>query len=118
MKAYKCYVNEETMKIDTIEFNVANKFDFSHDPVTNLCDEDDGHSISKHNSMEYVEELNKEIDSGEHSLLKCKECERYFLLPRTEKEWFTSRGLIVPKRCPKCRKKRKKPQRQLFFHAT
>lgn len=118
MKAYKNYVNEETMKIDTIEFDVDNEFDFSHDPVTNFCDSDNGHNVSRDTNMEYIEELNKEIESGEHSLLKCKDCERYFLLPRSEKEWFSSRGLIVPKRCPKCRSKRKKPQRQIFFHAT
>ena len=118
MKAYKTCVNEETMKIDTIEFDVNNEFDFSHDPVTNLCDADGGHSISRDTHTKYIKELNKEIESGEFSLLKCKDCERYFLLPRTEKEWFTSRNLVIPKRCPKCRNKRKKPQRQLFFHAT
>jgi hypothetical protein len=120
MKAYKTCVNEETMKIDIVEFDIDKKFDFSHDPVTNLCDSDGGqslHGINKDAKLESVERLNKEIESGELSLLKCKDCERYFLLPRTEKEWFTSRGLITPKRCPKCRGKRKKPQRQLFFHA-
>lgn len=118
MKAYKSFVNEETMKIDSIEFDIDNELDFSHDPVTNFCESDNGHSTSKSNTIEWVEELNKDIESGEQSLLKCKDCNRYFLLPRGENEWFKSRGLIIPKRCPKCRSKRKKPQRQLFFHAT
>ena len=108
MKAYKSYVNEEKMKIESIEFDIDNEFDFSHDPVTNFCESDNGHSISKANNAEWNEEVNKEIESGEFSLLKCKDCNRYFLLPRTEREWFISRGLTVPKRCTKCRKKKKR----------
>ena len=108
MKAYKNYVNEETMKIDIVEFDVDNEFDFSHDPVTNLYDSDNGHTIFAENKIEGTERLNAEIARGDYSLVKCKDCSRYFLLPKEEIEWFEDRGLVAPKRCPVCRKKKKK----------
>lgn len=108
MKAYKNYVNEETMKIDIVEFDIDYEFDFSHDPVTNLYDSDNGHTIHKDAKLEDLEKLNKEIEQGDFSLLKCKDCNRYFLLPKDEKEWFEERGLVAPKRCPACRRKKKK----------
>lgn len=106
MKAYKKCVNEETMKIDIVEFDIDNPFDFSHDPVTNLYDSDNSHSLEKE-IITYAESLNAKIDRGDYSLMKCKDCNRYFLLPKSEKEWFEERSLAVPKRCPRCRSKRR-----------
>jgi len=35
----------------------------------------------------------------------CIRCRQYFQLPEGEKQWFTQRGLCVPKRCKRCRGK-------------
>ena len=37
----------------------------------------------------------------------CKDCKKEFILSPQEKEFFLGRGLVLPKRCPECRKKRK-----------
>jgi hypothetical protein len=36
--------------------------------------------------------------------LACKDCGRDFTINEREREWFTSNGLAMPKRCPACRK--------------
>lgn len=37
----------------------------------------------------------------------CKDCKKEFILSPQEEDFFLSRGLALPKRCPACRKKRK-----------
>ena len=39
---------------------------------------------------------------------QCKECGAQFSISAKEQEWFESRSLALPKRCPECRKKRRK----------
>lgn len=41
-------------------------------------------------------------------LKTCKDCGKLFWLPYVEEAWFTARDMVPPKRCPSCRKKRKK----------
>ena len=36
----------------------------------------------------------------------CKDCGRYFNITNAEFNYFSSKGLDIPKRCPECRKKR------------
>lgn len=108
MKAFKMCYNEETGKVDYVEFEIKHEFDFSNDPVTNLVDTDDGHTCDNYHFFDDLEDINREIGQGETEVVKCKDCGRYFILPRSEKEWFEDRDLNVPRRCVPCRNKRKK----------
>ncbi len=108
MKAYKLFYNEETKLTDYVEFEIANEFDFSNDPKTNIAETDGGHNIFLENVQQDVEEINRDIKEGRMKILKCKECGRYFYLPKKEEEWFADRGMASPKRCQFCRGKRKK----------
>lgn len=40
---------------------------------------------------------------GRMDVKKCKQCGKYFMLGRAEKDWFEKRGLQQPKRCIGCR---------------
>ena len=40
--------------------------------------------------------------------LPCIDCEATFTFTRGEQYFFASKGLIEPKRCPKCREERKR----------
>ncbi len=106
MKAYKTFFNEETGKFDYIEFDIDHEFDFSHDPQTNFTESDNGHTCIKESFMEGLKKDNEKIESGEWKVLKCKDCGRYYVLPK-EEEWFVDRGLNPPKRCVSCRGKKK-----------
>ena len=49
-------------------------------------------------------EINKIIK--EYRPVCCKDCGRIFILPDYEAEWYTRKGLTLPKRCKPCRNKR------------
>jgi hypothetical protein len=40
-------------------------------------------------------------------VLECIDCQRNFTFTRGEQQYFASKGLSTPKRCPQCRLKRK-----------
>ena len=107
MKAYKLFYNDELCRFDLYEFEVKGEFDFSHDPKTNLYGEDFTHNCNKESVYEELHKLNKELEDGELEVARCKDCEMYFIIPADEKQWFEDRNLQIPKRCPKCRARRK-----------
>ena len=108
MKAYKWCYNEETKKLDYVEFFVKNKYDFSNDPVTNLTDADNGHTVCEMSFFSSLDAGNKKLESGIWKVFKCKDCGRYFIIDSDEEQWFQDRDLSLPKRCVKCRAKRRK----------
>ena len=108
MKARKLCYNEETKKMDYVEFDISNKLDFSNDPKTNYVESDDGHSIEPFVEFQrYLVGFNKEIELGETTIHKCIDCQRYFPITIGERRWFEDRDLKLPKRCVPCRKKKK-----------
>lgn len=107
MKAYKLFYNDELYRFDLYEFEVKGEYDFSHDPKTNLYGEDHIHSCDKESACEGLQKLNKQLEDGELEVAQCKDCEIYFIIPAKEKQWFADRDLQTPKRCPKCRARRK-----------
>lgn len=38
---------------------------------------------------------------------ECKDCGKTYEMTPTELRWYEEKNLIVPKRCPECRKARK-----------
>jgi hypothetical protein len=40
-------------------------------------------------------------------ILECVDCQRNFTFTRGEQQYFASKGLSTPKRCPQCRLQRK-----------
>jgi DNA-directed RNA polymerase subunit RPC12/RpoP len=40
----------------------------------------------------------------------CRDCGSTFELTKKEERFFTDKGLLIPKRCPDCRKKRRTAQ--------
>lgn len=55
---------------------------------------------------------NELIREGHWKIQACKDCGEYFVLSHPEMEWFTMRGMAVPRRCMACRKERKNEQRR------
>ena len=107
MKGYKILYNEETGSFYSKEFAMINESDFSHEPETNVYDYRNTHIIFEELNIELVEGLNQEIKDGELEVIKCKDCGNFFLIDKDEKEWYTNKGLNIPKRCGICRDNRK-----------
>lgn len=59
------------------------------------------HIVEGYDLAGAIREFNK-------TLMKCKECGKYFELTWSEKLFFEQKGLSIPKRCRPCRAKRKK----------
>lgn len=45
--------------------------------------------------------------------ISCKDCNKVFPMNRKEVQWYSRMGYPLPKRCPECRKKRRKEREQL-----
>lgn len=114
-KALSLIVNGEKF----IFMNDPNHED-SFDPVWSLHDIFDGKSLSEEKIKSKIKklfiletdpslnEMRDAITEFNTTLMKCKECGKYFELTWTEKMFFEQKGLAIPKRCKPCRDKRKK----------
>lgn len=40
-------------------------------------------------------------------IAKCVDCGNYYIIPKSEKKWFVTRGFRLPVRCRRCRLERK-----------
>ena len=107
IKAYKYYYNEKEKLVELLEFLVKDQCDFSNEPETNFAEGVNAHNINHENALLACHKFNDDIARGKLMIQKCKDCGIYFLITKDEKEWFESRNLFVPKRCCKCRIKRK-----------
>ena len=48
----------------------------------------------------------------------CRDCERPFVVSVTEQNWFRERRMSVPRRCPDCRRERRRALNYLASRAT
>ena len=55
-----------------------------------------------------LDNIREGLASINEDIIRCKDCGNYFLLGHNEKCWYADKGLIAPKRCPSCRKSKKK----------
>ena len=108
MKAYKIFYNEKTKLLDLMEFDISDEFDFSHDPDSNMDEENHSHCCVKESMEEDVNRLNEQIKSGSLQIRRCKDCGGYFSANEQFRHWYKYRGLDVPKRCGKCRELRRR----------
>ena len=103
------------------------KFIFINDPIHedlfdaiwSLHDIFDGKSLSEEEIKDSIKKLFilesdpdcnmmcDKIKEFNETLMKCKECGKYFELTWSEKLFFEQKGLSIPKRCRSCREKRK-----------
>jgi hypothetical protein len=123
----KFYTNITLAKALSLIVN-DEKFIFMNDPdhedsfdaVWSLHDIFDGKSLSEEKIKSKIKklfiletgpslnEMRDAITEFNTTLMKCKECGKYFELTWTEKMFFEQKGLAIPKRCKPCRDKRKK----------
>lgn len=50
-----------------------------------------------------AKDANKALESGEIFVYKCKDCGDWYCVTKNEKEWYSERGLFIPRRCYPCR---------------
>lgn len=93
MKGHRCYFDENEKRF---------KVEFSQSEAGGYSDEEYWNT-DLNNALISVENNNKQLQYFH----KCPDCNHYFWLLPQEMDWFTNRKLSMPKRCPKCRKKRK-----------
>ena len=55
-----------------------------------------------------LDNIREGLVSINEDIIRCKDCGNYFLLGHNEKCWYAAKGLVAPKRCPSCRKSKKK----------
>lgn len=112
MLAYKLRYDEDNKRFTAISFEVSNEYDFSNDPITNFVEWDHMHICGFQRAADAAEHLNNDIMLGKFELKQCKDCHRYFIITKSEIEWFNERGLVAPKRCTNCRAKNKKEKKE------
>lgn len=123
----KFYTNITLAKALSLIVN-AEKFIFINDPIHvnsfdaiwSLHDIFDGKSLSEEEikteikklfileSDPHLNEMRDAITEFNGTLMKCKECGKYFELTWSEKLFFEQKQLSIPKRCKPCRDKRKR----------
>ncbi len=62
--------------------------------------------MSKKNSAPEID-ARKNQDDAVRERRTCKDCGTCFIITIGEANWYESRGLKLPARCPSCRKKRR-----------
>ena len=106
-QAYKLFYNEETNQVDYKVFYLKHANDFSNEPETNFYEALHCHCVSVDSAIEASCSYTNAMHKGSVKLHKCKDCGIFFLTDCNEETWYKNRGLTLPKRCIKCRKKRK-----------
>ena len=104
---YRIFYNPELNQYQADESKVysdSEMDDFREKDNKNVC-ENDSFFEKKIYALDAVKERNQLIAQG--YLKICKDCGRRFWQDENEIEWFASRDLFPPKRCPSCRRKRK-----------
>ena len=107
MKIWYQYYNEETKQIDYAEHSVKD-IHGSWETPSNVdeykcqCYTEEAHAI------EGVKSCNEDLKWGKLHIHKCKDCGIYFYTTLDEERWFEYRDMYIPKRCSKCRTKRRK----------
>lgn len=107
MKIWYQYYNEDTAQIDYAEHSVKDihgswETPSNVDEYKYQCYTREAHAI------EGVKSCNKDLNSFALLIHKCKDCGIYFFTTADEEMWFKSNNLSIPKRCIKCRRKRRK----------
>lgn len=93
MKGHRCYFDENEKQF---------KVEFAQTEAKGYSDEEYWNA-DLNNALRSVEKDNKNLNYFH----KCIDCGHYFWLLSEEMEWFTNRNLAMPKRCPKCRRRKK-----------
>jgi len=107
MKIWYLYYNEKTKQIDYAEHSVK---DFRSDWETPSNVDEFKHQCNTavDHAIKAAECYNRDLQSFELQIHKCKDCGIYFFTSTNEELWFKANNLSVPKRCNKCRAKRRK----------
>ena len=48
------------------------------------------------------------VDDKDFVIKKCKDCGEYYLINKSEYDWYKEKNFAVPRRCYSCRSKRRK----------
>lgn len=51
-------------------------------------------------------------NSNENMVVTCKDCGEQFTLSKDDRNWYERRGYKLPKRCQKCRAKRREDRKE------
>lgn len=105
MQAYRVFYdkNDNKWKYENFLTEVGHTTDFQHWNGTLLGAE----SACIHYNNDFVENAEDMYSNNHYTICTCKDCEADYILTSDEYFWFLDRGLSVPKRCPKCRSRRR-----------
>jgi len=114
-KEYRINYDEETRKIVPLIYinHHTTLNDYSDAPLSNISSHIAYYATRWVTAAEdefqaYCSRLNQDLVSGEMEIKKCKDCGKFFLFNKVEKENFLNKGLALPKRCYACRKSKNK----------
>ena len=100
--AYKVYFKEDKFVVNKTPCAMENgtdmvRYEESMERAVRLVELLNGHR------KESLEELKDRYD---YVIRYCRDCNRPFMLRKSELDWFHRKGANLPVRCPKCRKKK------------
>lgn len=106
MKIWYLYYNENEKRIDYKEDElpiIAAEQDFP----SNIDEEQHQAFTREQDAIAAADAANEELKTDELHIRKCKDCGIYYYTTWREEAWFESLNLLMPKRCKKCRRKRR-----------
>lgn len=113
MKAYRVYYDkvDKKWKYENFLSEVGHTTDFECWNATLLG----AQKVCNHYNENFVndfvegsEEMFLMYSDKQYTICTCKDCKEDYMLPFSEFLWFYERGLSIPKRCSKCRSKRRR----------
>ncbi len=102
-------------------FTVANCDETEGGGKSNIVGENDGMTPACVNNSQVANLMcwnaNIKVAEGSVVVVKCRECGLYFLVTKTDVEWYENKGLDAPKRCMCCRRARSRKEHYLEMQA-
>ena len=105
MKAYRVYYDkaDKKWKCDNFLSEVGNDTDFEFWNASLSGAESD----CIHYNNDFIVDAKDMISDHHYTICTCKDCRQNYIMTCNEYFWFRDKGLTIPKRCPKCRKRNK-----------
>lgn len=105
MKAYRIYYDKinKQWKFDNFLSEVGQTTDFERWNTTISIAE----KVCMDYNRDFVADIKDMYSSDHYTICTCKDCKEDYILTCDEYYWFFGRGLNIPKRCPKCRNRRR-----------
>lgn len=103
---YKVYFDGEKFVAEDTRSEVQSLSDYS---ITHWSDtKAHADESAKADNLHLKAEEAELVDDEDFIVLKCKDCGEYYMITKSEYDWYKERNFTTPRRCYTCRTKRRR----------